>query len=86
MGLGVRSLRVRRQEIGVRRQEIILFILPTTPLPHYPTPHTLFPVRRLFLFILPTPHYPTPYTLFQVSPDAKVGTAKDENIGIIFPK
>ncbi|MFM6480397.1 MAG: hypothetical protein ACKPH4_07970 [Microcystis panniformis] len=56
MGLGVRSLRVRRQEIGVRRQEIILFILPT------------------------------PHTLFQVSPDAKVGTAKDENIGIIFPK
>ncbi|MDJ0558968.1 MAG: hypothetical protein PX638_07610, partial [Microcystis sp. M53599_WE4] len=45
----------RRQDSGDRRQETgdyFLFILPTTPLPHYPT--TLHPTPY-------TPH-PTPYT------------------------
>ncbi|BAG05224.1 unknown protein [Microcystis aeruginosa NIES-843] len=47
LGSGVRS-----RSSGDRRQEIILFILPTSPhpTPHFPTPHTLHP----------TPHTPHP--------------------------
>ncbi|TRU71075.1 MAG: hypothetical protein EWV55_08440 [Microcystis viridis Mv_BB_P_19951000_S69] len=53
----------RRQETGDRRQDsgdrrLFLFILPTTPLPHYPTtplPHTPHPTS-------PLPHTPLSYT------------------------
>nr|WP_308483208.1 hypothetical protein [Microcystis aeruginosa] len=52
IGLGDSILRVGSQESGVgsreigdRSQETFLFILPTSPLPHYPTSHC---PRRLF--------------------------------------
>ncbi|WP_287970894.1 MULTISPECIES: hypothetical protein [unclassified Microcystis] len=52
LGSGVRS-----RSSGDRRQEIILFILPTSP---HPTPHTLHPTPHT---PHPTPHtpHPTPY-------------------------